>query len=364
MVKQGLFVFLFFVFIAIGSTPFSYGQTAKSPEAIWRSLEVLPSREREKRLIEGAKTENSIVWYTNSNLQNAKRYIREFKKVYPFTNPRVWRGKSRDVTQRILAEARTGQQFVDVIKPASDLLPPLLHGNLIGRYESPYRAVFPTQARGAFWTNIAYAFRIFSFNPKKLPREGAPASWEDLLQPRFRGAILFDESSLHEVISLLSAWGREKAVDYFSRLAQQKLLIRAGRDTMLKMMMAGEAPVAVTAYAYQSEALRASAAPIDWVAQDLIPTLVYPVALARNTPHPYTAALFYDFLISESGQRMMAQEGRVMAHPNIEPIYPRMKALKASLASRRVQINNMTRTEEHYREGLRILDTVILKRAR
>jgi len=364
MVKQAVIIFLFLLGNTFGSVSFSYGQGSRSPEEIWQSLEELPAREREKRLIEGAKTENALVWYTNNGLENAEHYIREFKRAYPFTNSKIWSGKSRDVTQRIIAESRTGQYSVDVIKPSADLLPTLLQRNLVGRYESPLRAVFPAHSRGPFWTNIAYAFRVFAFNPKKLARKDAPASWEELLQPRFRGAILFDDSSLHEVIALLSAWGRERTVDYFNRLSQQKLLIRAGRHTMLKLMMAGEAPLAVTAYAYQSEALRTRAAPIDWLAQDLIPTLVYPLALARNAPHPYTAALFYDFLISEFGQRIMAQEGRVVAHPNVAPIYPRLKALQASLASKRVQINNMTRTEKHYREGLRILDTVILRRAR
>jgi len=349
---------------ALGSVSFSYGQALRAPQEIWQSLEGLPAKEREQRLVEGARTENAMVWYTNSSFDNAERYIREFKRAYPFTNPKLWRGKSRDVTQRILAEARTDQHLVDVIKPSADLLPPLLQRNLIGRYESPSRAVFSAQARGPLWTNIAYAFRVFAFNPKRLARKDAPASWEDLLQPRLRGAILFDESSLHEVISLVSAWGRERAVDYFNRLSQQKLLIRVGRDTMLRMMMAGEAPLAVTAYAYQSEALRARTAPIDWLGQDLIPTLVYPIALARNAPHPHTAALFYDFLISEPGQRMMAQEGRVVAHPKVNPIYPRMKVLRASLDSKRTHINTMSRTEEHYREALHILDKVILKRAR
>ena len=34
------------------------------------------------------------------------------------------------------------------------------------------------------------------------------------------------------------------------------------------MMMAGEAPIAVTTYAYNSESLKATNAPVDWVAED------------------------------------------------------------------------------------------------
>jgi iron(III) transport system substrate-binding protein len=163
-------------------------------------------------------------------------------------------------------------------------------------------------------------------------------------------------------MALLTAWGKEKTVSYLTRLSQQQLLIRIGRDTVTQMMMAGEAHLAVTTYAYNNESLRASNAPVDWVAQDLIPTLIYPLTLARNAPHPYSAALFYDFLISEEGQRLIAKEGRVVAHPKVEPIYPRMKELQSFLGTSRVQLNTLEQNYQHYKDGLKILDEIVLKR--
>ena len=106
-----------------------------------------------------------------------------------------------------------------------------------------------------------YAFRVFAFNPRKVNRKDAPKTWEELLQPRWKGEILFDESSLEEVMALLGAWGKEKTVNYLTKLSQQQLLIRVGRDTTTQMMMAGEAPLAVTTYAYNNEGLRAQNAP-------------------------------------------------------------------------------------------------------
>src|SRR5262250_1723901 len=64
---------------------FSLSQTSfaatKTPEEIWKSLEQLPAAEREKKLIEGAKKETEMVWYTNTGLENANRYIQAFKKL-------------------------------------------------------------------------------------------------------------------------------------------------------------------------------------------------------------------------------------------------------------------------------------------
>jgi iron(III) transport system substrate-binding protein len=190
----------------------------------------------------------------------------------------------------------------------------------------------------------------------------APKSWEDLLQPKWKSEILFDESSLEEVMAMLGAWGKERTVKYLARLSQQNLLIRIGRDTTTQMMMAGEANLAVTTYAYNNESLRATGAPVDWVAEDLIPALIYPLTMARHAPHPYSAALFYDFLISEEGQRLIAREGRVVAHPKVEPIYPRMKELQSLLGTPRIQLNTVEQNAKLLKDGVQVLDEVVLKR--
>ncbi len=340
----------------------SFGAAAKSPEEIWKDLEKVSPAEREKKLIEGAKNEGEMIWYTNSGLENASRYIQVFKQIYPFIDAQVWRSKTRQVIQRVIAEANAGRHIVDVIKPSTDLLPALLERKLIGRYETPTRAIYPAHAKSTYFTNMNYAFRVFAFNPRKVPRKDVPKTWDELLQPRWKGEILFDESSLEEVVALLAAWGREKTTNYFTRLSQQQLLIRVGRDTTTQMMMAGEAPLAVTTYAYNNESLRATNAPVDWVAEDLIPALMYPLTVARNAPHPYSAALFYDFLLSEQGQQLIAKEGRVVAHPKVDPIYPRMKELQGLLGTSRVQLNTVEQNHKLYKDGLQILDEIVLKR--
>lgn len=335
---------------------------AQSREELWRALEKLPAAEREKKLVEGAKKEGELVWYTNSGIENATRYIQGFKKKYPFIDANFWRSKTRQVTQRVVSEANAGKHLVDVIKPSTDLLPIFLEKNLIAKYETPIRAIYPAHAKSAFYTNMNYAFRVFAFNPRKVSAKDVAKSWEDLLQPRWKSEILFDESSLEEVMALLAAWGKERTVNYLNKLSQQQLLIRVGRDTTTQMMMAGEAQMAVTTYGYNNESLRATNAPIDWVAQDLIPTLIYPLTLARNAPHPHAAALFYDYLISEEGQRLIAREGRVVAHPKVDPIYPRMKELQNLLGTPRIQLNTLEQNAKLLKDGVQILDEIVLKR--
>lgn len=197
------------ILIALTPAP-SIAAATRSAEDVWKSLEKLPAAEREKKLIEGAKSEGEMLWYTNSGVENASRYVQAFRKNYPFINANFWRSKTRQVTQRVVSEADAGRHLVDVIKPSTDLLPILLEKNLIGRYDTPLRSIYPAHAKSPYYTNMNYAFRVFAFNPRKVNRKDAPKSWDDLLQPKWKGEILFDESSLEEVMGTAHRMGQRK----------------------------------------------------------------------------------------------------------------------------------------------------------
>ena len=223
--------------------------TAKSAEEVWKALDKLPAAEREKRLIESAKAEKKMLWYT-TGVDNANNYLRAFKKAYPFINAKVWRAKSRTITDRFLTEARAGVFLADIIKNSTNLLPPLFEQHLI------------------------------------------------------------------------------------------------------------------TVYPYNMETMRAQKAPVDWIAPDMIPGLLYPLTMMRAAPHPYSAALFYDFLLSSAGQKLIAAEGRIVADPKIEPIFPKMRELKQLLGSARVHINTAEEAPQFYNDSPRILDEAVLGRKR
>ena len=118
-----------------------------------------------------------------------------------------------------------------------------------------------------------------------------------------------------------------ETLDYLDRLgASGALQLRDGRTTISQMLAAGEAPLGVTVYPYDVEGLKSKGAPIDWALLDPTPGLLQPVSLARNAPHPYSAALLYDFLLSKDGQKVYAQMNRTPANPDVETSNPRERA--------------------------------------
>src|SRR5262245_65541043 len=67
-------LFLFILVIA----GLSIAAAAKYPEELWQELEKLSQRDREKKLIEGAKNEGETIWSKSSRLESSTRYIQAF----------------------------------------------------------------------------------------------------------------------------------------------------------------------------------------------------------------------------------------------------------------------------------------------
>ena len=150
----------------------SFAAVAASPEEDLAIARKLTPSERDKKLIEGAKKEGEMVWYTNSGIENATRYIQAFRKNFPFINAQVWRAKTRQVTQRAISEANAGKYLVDVIKPSTDLLPPMLEKNLLGKYETPIRAIYPAHAKSVLLHQHELRVPRFWFQPAQAQPQG------------------------------------------------------------------------------------------------------------------------------------------------------------------------------------------------
>jgi iron(III) transport system substrate-binding protein len=65
-------------------------------------------------------------------------------------------------------------------------------------------------------------------------------------------------------------------------------------------------PLALTVYQYKAEQLKNAGAPIDWMALAPIVARFQGVGLARNSPRPHAALLFFDFLLTDA-QELLAK---------------------------------------------------------
>jgi len=70
--------------------------------------------------------------------------------------------------------------------------------------------------------------------------------YEQLLEPKWKGRkISIDDSAYGLLAGLTRAWGKEKAVEYFKKLAGQDPVVQRGNTNRVQLAMAGEFPLII-----------------------------------------------------------------------------------------------------------------------
>ena len=68
-----------------------------------------------ERVLEAARKEREVVWYTAMNLPDAEPVRRLFREKHPYLNLTILRQPGEKIRTRILTETRAGKFFWDVV---------------------------------------------------------------------------------------------------------------------------------------------------------------------------------------------------------------------------------------------------------
>jgi iron(III) transport system substrate-binding protein len=121
--------------------------------------------------------------------------------------------------------------------------------------------------------------------------------------------------------------------------------VRKGHTLLTQLVQSGEIPLALTVYNYKAEQLKNKGAPIDWFT--IGPAIARPngVAVAAKAPHPHAAVLFYDFEISEEGQKILAGRDFV---PTSKKVDTPLNKIPMKFVDARVALDEYQKWEKLY----------------
>jgi iron(III) transport system substrate-binding protein len=286
-----------------------------------------------EELIQGAKKEGKVVWYGILSAEDIKRLAGAFEKKYPFIKVETYRGSTEAVANKILTETRAGRYLYDVINNGAFEIWPLYKRGLLGKYASPESKPYPASAKDpeGYWNDLWDSYYVIGYNTRQVSPKEAPAKWEDLLEPKWKGKISLDKEDHEWYMAMLASMGEEKGKGFMRRLAGQDIQWRKGHTLIAQQMVAGEFPVALI-YAHRGEKMKAQGAPIDWAdTSDPVVSGMRVVSLAARPANPNAARLMFDFVISKEGQSLIASFYRNSAHPDVEPLTPKLDPKKLKL---------------------------------
>jgi iron(III) transport system substrate-binding protein len=278
------------------------------------------------KLVEGAKKEGEMVFYTTMTLDQSKEVVDRFQKKYPFIKPTLFRTGGGPLLNKILTEARGGRYAWDVVVGRAEMVVPLMERNLLASYRSPETKMIDDDLvdKEGYWTSYYVIAYVLGWNTKLVKREDVPRTYEALVEPKWKGGQLsFDNEAYGMLQGLMRAWGREKAIAYFKRIAAIDPSLKRGNTERVALAVAGEYPLTVS-YNQTFERMVARGAPIDWVALEPAVVSSFPIVLAAKAPHPNAARLYYDFSLSKEGQEMLRGMQRIPVRKDVEPDPPRL----------------------------------------
>jgi iron(III) transport system substrate-binding protein len=275
--------------------------------------------DRDQKLIEKAKEEGTVVLYTSINLDNAEPIAEAFEKKYGIKVV-LWRAGSEKVLQRVVTEGQAGRFDVDVIETNGPELEAISREGLTSEFYSPYLADLPPEALPSHkkWAADRFNFFVAAYNTDKIKPEEAPKTYEEILDPKWKGKIGLESGDVEWFAAIVKTWGEEKGLDYFKELASMDLMVRKGHTLVTELVASGEIPLALTVYNHKAEQLKKKGAPLEWM--PIQPAIARPngIAVAKNAPHPHAALLFTDFMLSPEGQELLNSLGRVPSSTKVD----------------------------------------------
>jgi iron(III) transport system substrate-binding protein len=309
------------------------------------------------KLIEGAKSEGAVSFYTTMTLSQSKKVVDRFQKKYPFIKPELFRGGGDEVLNRILNESRGGLNAWDAVSTRGDSVLALMDAKLIASYRSPETKFIDRDMVDdeGYWTAYYVNPYVLGYNTKLVAKEDVPKTYEQLLDPKWKGKkISIDDSAYSLLAGLMRAWGKEKAVDYFKKLAAQQPVVQRGNTNRVQLTMAGEYPL-IIAYAPTIQRETSLGHPIDWVPLEPVAVQVNPMMLAAKAPHPNAGRLFIDFLLSKEGQKMLVGFRRIPVRNDVDADPPRLFKGYKRVVEHPEDYKNFSATVKLYQEifGLR-----------
>jgi iron(III) transport system substrate-binding protein len=278
------------------------------PNATAADVGLYAGPDRLQKLIEGAKKEKELNLYTSAQSDDMGALVGAYEKKYG-VKVNVWRASSEKVLQRAIAEARAGRNSVDLIETNGPELESMHRENLLQQVRSPHHAdlIAPAMRPHGEWVGTRLNVFVHAYNTKAVKKEELPKSWEDLLDPRWKGRLGIEAEDSDWLAGLFADLGEAKGTKLFKEMvAKNGISVRKGHTLLTQLVVSGEVPFALTVYNYKAEQLKRQGAPIDWFSIGTAIARPNGAAVARRAPHPHAAVLFYDFEISEEGQKILA----------------------------------------------------------
>jgi ABC-type Fe3+ transport system substrate-binding protein len=276
-------------------------------------------------LEDAARKEGHVVWYSTLIVNQILRpMVEAFQKKYPGIEVRYSRQTNSDVALKILNEARAHRLQADILD-GTNAMYPLMDAKLVAEYPPEAAAGYPADIKdpAGRWTAMNLFFMTTVYNTNLVPAADVPRTYADLLDPKWKGKIAWTNDPTPQgppgfVHNILTIMGQDKGMDYLRQFAaQEPAFIPASQRVVMDKVVAGEYPIGVMCFNHHAAISAAEGAPAAWIKMQPLLETVNLIAVLKDAPHPNAARLLEEFILSDEGQKVLADNDYIPASPQV-----------------------------------------------
>ncbi|MBY0322239.1 MAG: extracellular solute-binding protein [Reyranella sp.] len=299
------------------------------------SIQVRAAPEAQKitpALIEAAKKEGKLSWYTSVDLPVAEKIAKAFEAAYAGVSMKVERSGAERIFQRIGQEYQSKIYNCDVVN-SSDAA-----HLIIWKRASMLASFLPEDVAKHFpkehWDpdGMYASWRVtlspIAYNTSQVKTEDAPKGFNDLLDAKWAGKIVKAHPGYSgTIMTATQQLSRDLGWSFFEKLAKQKVMQVQSAADPPKKVTSGERAVMADGTEYMVNLLQSRGEPIEEVyAVEGTPLITGPSAVLARAANPNAARLFYAWSMTAEAQQLNVEVGALRSvHPLVKDRAERKK---------------------------------------
>jgi iron(III) transport system substrate-binding protein len=257
-------------------------------------------------LLEAAKREGKLIWWTSGSATDSRALIKKFNERYPFIQVETWTASGEDASEKIWAEHNANRHAWDVSLGADIQLhyAEWVKRGIVDKLPADGLKSMPARAKdpNGFWAQMGGNVTVPAYNTNLVTAKDAPKSWDDLLQPKWKGKLgLHIDPRMWQVLAQPEGWGKEKVLSFVTKLAQNKPQLIRSNTQNVALLLAGEFPIAVNVFLYRVLQYKSKGAPVEWSRVNPVVISGSAFIKSKKGPHPNAGYLWLDWIFSPEG---------------------------------------------------------------